>query len=481
MGCYDAAIMKSPSSSPSYLEDTTYPDRYYRELSPTWLNYVARLGGRAPVDLTSPFTYLDLGCGFGLSTIVHAGTFPNAEFYGVDLNKQHIANASENARRRCVANVTFIEDYFERVLSDEFPDFDFIVLHGVYTWVSGAVRETIQRIVSAKLKNHGLLYLSYNCLPGWAAEAPLRRLMQEFATIGDGSIAHRTRLAAQAVKGMANHGGFRYFRDNVEVTRSAASLADEPVNYLAHEFLNDTWTLHYSVDVAEDMARANVSYAGSATLADNHPLLIVGPQVVERVAELPGPRLQQLAMDFAVNRRFRRDVFAGRDARNPLANSKDELNSALIGCVDETKLDVKVDIPRGRLTFRPTFIDDVRDLFSDGPKSISESVVRLATTKHQASEVHRNLLFLVAAGALTPYAERVESSNAPARHGFANPSVEAVLRDIVKTGRSAIVPCPALGRGVVVTASDAANVVRWVDGQRQEPPPALLRRLGAVS
>lgn len=48
-----------------YVTDITYPETFFRELSPVWLNYVAALGQVPPPDLGRPFTYLELGCGRG--------------------------------------------------------------------------------------------------------------------------------------------------------------------------------------------------------------------------------------------------------------------------------------------------------------------------------------------------------------------------------------------------------------------------------
>ncbi len=77
-------------------------------------------------------------------------------------------------------------------------------------------------------------------------------------------------------------------------------------------FSNQTWEPFYSIDIADEMAEAETRYLGSATLVDNHPTLIVDDLAAEAVAKLPTPRQRQLAIDFATNQRFRRDVFVRR-------------------------------------------------------------------------------------------------------------------------------------------------------------------------
>ena len=72
---------------------------------------------------------------------------------------------------------------------------DFIVAHGVYSWVGAAQRQSIRRLVRDSLKPGGLLYLSYNSLPGWAGEMPLRKLLVELAAGDTGLTSARAARA----------------------------------------------------------------------------------------------------------------------------------------------------------------------------------------------------------------------------------------------------------------------------------------------
>ncbi len=87
---------------------------------------------------------------------------------------------------------------------------------------------------------------------------------------------------------MSARGG-RYFEANPEATRAIESYGRVPPNYLAHEFFNDTWQPFYSVDVMDEMAQAGASYIGSATLADNHPMLLVEDSATDALKNLPRP------------------------------------------------------------------------------------------------------------------------------------------------------------------------------------------------
>jgi hypothetical protein len=463
-----------------YLTDTTFPDRFHRELSPSWLSYVGAHGGCAPRRLDRPFTYLDLGCGFAYSTIVNAGAFPEAEFHACDFNPAHIEGAARRVARLGVKNVSLHDGQFEDLLAADLPAFDFIVLHGIYSWVSPEVRGTIHRIISQKLNPDGLVYLSYNCLPGWAAEAPLRKLILELAESEEGEVERRASLSLSGVRRLSNT-SFRYFRDNPAAVDAVESFSKDPINYLAHEFLNGTWQPYYCVDIADDMARAGVAYLGSATLADNHPMLVLDKQAAESIAALPTARLQRLATDFAVNRRFRRDVFI-REMQpwNARSDSLAHLDDVIIGCVTEVEqISTTANIPRGNITFQDDFIRELREHMGRGPMSVGEVAARLSGPRRNPIEIRQNLFFLVAAGTLMPFARaRGHTEAAPSREA-ANQVVRNSLEQIVGSSSPAFVPCKLLGNGVLVGVDEALQATGWLAG-KEIPPPARMLRLGLL-
>lgn len=463
-----------------YLSDTTYPDRFHRELSPTWLNYVAAQAGTPPVGLERPFTYLDLGCGFAHSTIVNAAVFPHAEFHACDFNPAHIQAAKRHAARLGVGNVRFHQAYFEELLERGMPELDFIVAHGVYSWVSPAVCETVQRIVAQKLRPGGLVYLSYNCLPGWSSEIPLRRLLLELAAHQTGGSEQRTQAALVPLQQLSTN-SFKYFRDNPAALAAVEAFKHEPTNYLAHEFLNGSWALYYSIDVAQDMAKAGVTYLGSATLTDNHPMLLLDATAAEVIARLPTPQLRQLGMDFAVNQRFRRDVFLkGEVAATTPAAALDLLDEVVIGCItDVDQIRAQATIPRGKISFNPQFIEGLRACMQLGPTPLREAIRHLSGPGHDALEIRRNLLFLIAAGTLAPFARAASVDDGRRRH--VEPMVQNALEYIADTGKAAAVPCKALGSGIMVGQDEAKQALKSLaERAGDDLRPSRLRRLGLL-
>ncbi len=91
---------------------------------------------------------------------MNAGAFPRGEFHACDFNPEHVEGGAP-VRERAGARRTsqFHEASFERLLDEDLPPFDFIVLHGVYSWVGADARAAIRRIIQEKLASGGLVYV----------------------------------------------------------------------------------------------------------------------------------------------------------------------------------------------------------------------------------------------------------------------------------------------------------------------------------
>ncbi len=447
--------------------DTGYTDNFFRELSPVWLNYVAAVNGHAPRDLSRPFTYLELGCGFGSSALVNAAAFPLVELHACDLNPAHIEQGRRYAAELGTSNIEFHQASFEELLRCELPAFDFIVAHGVYSWVGAGERQTVRRIVREKLKPGGIVYLSYNCMPGWAPEAPLRRLLAEIAGTASGDSQRRAAQALQSVRDLGA-AKLQYFTANPDSMAALESYAKRPASYLPYEFLAADWELFYSIDVADEMADAGVAYAGSATLPDNHDSLIIDAAAAAAIAKLPGARQRSLATDFAANRRFRRDVFIGTDVDAHASRQRVDVGSIPVGYVGNPDfLSARVRVPRGQLSLQEDFIEEVRALVSRASLPMRDLVDALAAKGGARAEIVRNLLYLVAAGTLTPFAVARDSGAAASVRGFANARVERAVRHIIERRTRGAIASEILGNGVEIAPLEAMAVVEFLAGAQE--------------
>ena len=435
-----------------------YANTFFQELSPAWLNYVRAVNGLKTIPLDEPFTYLELGCGFGHSTVVNAAAFPTGMFHGCDVNPNHAAGARAFARALELPNFQFHEAPFQALALGDLPRFDFIVLHGVYSWVGEEARGAIRRIIRQRLSERGLVYLSYNCLPGWSNEVPLRRLMLELAG-QERSAPDRARKAVESLAGMRAL-PFRYFTDNPAAAAAVDAYAKSSGDYLAHEFLAESWEPFSSVEIADEMAGLGLAYLGSATLADNHPALLMDDASAAALAALPSIRQRRLAEDFAVNRRFRRDVFARREAFVGAAYAR-ALDEAVIGVVGSVEdVTAKVSVPRGAISFGEDFVDAVRSILQRGSITVAGAIAALDGQGRDPVEIARNLVFMTAAGALSPFAKAQSLGGRPAARPQPTPMLEKLLAHVMQTQTAYVAPSEILGGGVLIQPTEAAEIYR---------------------
>jgi SAM-dependent methyltransferase len=423
--------------SQGYVTDVSYTNSFFRELSPVWLNHVAIVGGTHPRALDGGFTHIDLGCGLGQSVNVLAGCFPRGQFYGVDFNPAHIHVATHNAALLGLDNARFVERSFQDLLTADLPDFDFITLHGIYSWIGEDARKAVQRFIFEKLKPGGIVYNSYNCLPGWSAEAPIRRLLLEFAGNHSGDSAARAEQAAKDAAELANL-KLGYFRANAGAADAVSKLPKRQSNYLAHEYLNAAWNTFYSADVADEMAAAKLTYLGSATLIENQLDLILPDAAAAYCRKQPSERMRQLAQDFLTGQRFRRDVFVRGHPRltrgeisRYLRNSAFALPGPIEDFGDKTK------VPRGEISFDAKSAAAVREMLAEGSATLEQIIAEVGPKAKGAADVERTVLMMTAVGKLVPVGSAFTSPlgrSKPDRLRLADP----VNRAVVRAGRQSL-------------------------------------------
>lgn len=465
-----------------YVTDTTYADTFFRELSPAWINYVAAVNGAPPIPLSAPFRYLELGCGFGTSSVVNAAAFAQASFDACDFNRSHIRGGVAYAAQLGVSNITFHSTPFERLREADLQPYDFIVMHGVYSWVDADTRQVLRDLVERLLRPGGLLYVSYNALPGWSAELALRKLL--VTLVQAESRNNAADRAAYGVERMIElrDAGARYFTANPAAAAALDAYKRGEGNYLAHEFMNDAWEPFYADDVAGEFSRMGLALVGNATLSHNHLPLMVDGTLASAIGDLPNVYQQQVVADFAVNQRFRRDVFIRAIDEEPRPEYFDRTP---IGCVtDIEELGPTIRVPRGDIRFQDAFIHDVRALFAQGSWSFSDAVSQLTAPEQDWVAIARNLLFLVAGGALAPFAGvKAVTATRPTR--LANPTIERAVHGELHGGGRPVIPSPVYGNGVELDLETLEALRQWSRGElvtdafqaRQLP---RLARLGIV-
>ncbi|MEC5387431.1 class I SAM-dependent methyltransferase [Uliginosibacterium sp. H3] len=297
-----------------YVTELPYSVNHFPEMAPAHLNLALLQLGLASPAITQEFNYLELGFGQGLGLNMLAATHPQGRFFGNDFMAAHVRAAQNLATQAGLDNLQLFEDSFAQLLERDLPPMDYIVLHGVYTWVNAENRAIIVALLHKLLKRGGVVYISYNCLPGWSVKAPLQRLMSEFAERkATGSALERFHTARDFL-GLVDAADAAFFTRNPPARAMLAELEKASDAYLLHEFAPKGWTPFYHTDVAQDLAAADLIYAGSAKLFSNFPAYSLPPKMHALMDATADVGLRETLRDFAVQTPFRRDIFV-RDAR----------------------------------------------------------------------------------------------------------------------------------------------------------------------
>lgn len=363
-----------------YVTDIEYLPGYYREQAPAHMTLACLLGGAAPPDLDGDFTYCDLGCGAGQTAALLAAANPQGRFYGVDFHPAHIARAQSFVKVAKLDNIQFVEAGFAELADANcgpaLPMFDVVALHGVYAWISRENRAALVRLLARIVKPGGMVYVSYNSLPGWAAVAPLQRLLFEHAALTQGPATAKAAAALDfAVKLRAVGASVLGETEALAQLKSAGPTDNEAekLAYLAHEYLNAHWSPLYHADVAREMAAAKLAYAGSATLLENFPALSLTAAQRSALDSIGDPILRETFKDYCANRPFRRDVFV-RGARRLSTAERDRRLSALRLALTVPREDCRTSFkaPLGEAEMDPRRYEAIFDALADGPKTVGE-------------------------------------------------------------------------------------------------------------
>lgn len=370
--------------SAGYVVELGYTFGYYGELNPHRTLFSARNAGYTLPHIAS---YCELGCGQGFSTNLLAAANPDIDFFATDFNPAQIAGAQALAEAAGTKNVRFFDDSFaEFEARADLPQFDVIALHGIYSWIAKAHRETIIRFIDKRLKPGGLVYMSYNCLPGWSGPAPLRQLLRLAGDATPGAMPQKIEAGLALLERM-QAARARWFATVPGIAERIERIKGQNRAYLAHEYMNADWTLFYHSDVARELAAARLSFVGSAHLLDHVDAVNLTADQQAILGEAADPVLRETLRDYMVNQQFRRDIFARGalplspgeareiwlDSRFALSTPRAQVPLKVAGALGEATLQEDVYVPVLDALARPVEAGrsaaiSLRQLLSDNPE-----------------------------------------------------------------------------------------------------------------
>jgi len=447
------------SSESEYVTDVGYARHFDEDLSPSRLRLAAALNG-FPTPSADTFDYCELGCAHGDTMNVLAAANPRARFVGVDFNAEHIASAKLSADGGALENVRFLERDFEALRADDFPELDFVVAHGVLSWVGPEKRRAILDFVSSRLKPGGLFYVSYNAMPGWAAVEPLRQLLVSRTLGVAGDTSERARQAVAFAKQM-HDAGAAYFVQNPAAKEMLATMEALGGEYVAHEYLNAHWAPMYFAHVAWEMTTADLHFVGQLPLFLNYRDLAVPPLVRTLFEKVVDRATYESLKDYAINEFFRRDVYVkGRPGRNA-ALTNAYLDETPFGLSAPPPDDREVALPHAKLRLVGPVFDALFGALARGGTSVNELASRPDLAAFGRDRLRASLLRAVLAGWVIPLLAETHTEVAPdsaVRVDIPSPYNRMVLQRAGASAQPLVLASPASGTGVPITTIEALAI-----------------------
>ena len=300
---------------------TPYTSNAFPESAPGHLAAVAHLFGLDVPEVASA-RVLEIGCAGGGNLIPFAATHPQSRVMGIDLSQVQIDQGRARVQALGLNNIELIADDIARMDLAALGQFDFVIAHGVYSWVPPDVQEALLSAFRTLLAPEGVAYMSYNVYPGWKTNEVVRDAM----LLASGS----SRTPDEKVR---NARGMVDFLETVSPKDGvlASVLAEFRANSAGYD---DSYLLHDELEAFnapcyfyEMLGRGGAH--GLAFLAESHPETMFpanfGPKVAEYVQEKCGgvQVLVEQYLDFAINRMYRASLLVHAERAPQIRYSPD--------------------------------------------------------------------------------------------------------------------------------------------------------------
>ena len=287
----------------SLYDEVPYPGRAFPQSHPDRLATMATLYGLDPVPPAAS-SVLELGCGDGGNLLPMALTLPGSTFLGIDSSAYAIERARSIAAEVGIDNVRF-----EQLGFDDFDpppgSADYVIAHGVYSWVPAAVRDRLLALAAQALSERGVAYVSYNVLPGHRTRQTLRDML---ALELEGIDEPAARMAA-ARELLTEAASIWPSGPGLETTlgSQARMLVAQDEALFFHDTLAPINLAPYFRDFAKHAAEHGLQFLAEAEITEMQ-YSALPPELQERLLAARDVVRREQLMDFLKQRMFRQTL-----------------------------------------------------------------------------------------------------------------------------------------------------------------------------
>lgn len=254
------------------VQQTIYSELGYKSMpfpytTPATLEaYAALVGISAPNPKTA--RVLELGATYGGNIISQALFNPDATFVGIELSQEQVEKGNEVIANAGLTNVSLIQSDIASIGS-EIGTFDYIIAHGVYSWVDDGVKDALLRLIDEHLAEDGIAYISYNTYPGWHTMDEVRQLMM-FSNRDKTQFNHKEKvLHGKTIGSIVGSQILKY--DNLKERNSKflgalRSVMQKDEYYVGHDHLEPNNDPVYFYQFNDHLGAHNLAYLCDADL-----------------------------------------------------------------------------------------------------------------------------------------------------------------------------------------------------------------------
>jgi methyltransferase-like protein/SAM-dependent methyltransferase len=312
-------------TAPDFLQDSydnvPYPLLSYRQTHPNRLAMVALMLGLEPAPPHN-CRLLELGTASGGNIIPMAAHIPTSHFVGVDFSPVQIVEGQQIINDLGLDNIE-LHAMDVADITPELGEFDYIVAHGLFSWVPDEVRTAILNVCKQNLAPNGVVYMSYNCYPGWHMLGVSREMML-YHTDGIDDPVEKVRAATDFMQFVRDN----HVRDSNEPftafidgylellgLRGGGLRSGRDFSSVYHDEMESYNQPFYFEDFMARVREHELDYLADANFASNMPNSLP-MDAQQKLAELSGQSLVRMEqyMDFIRNRGFRMSLLVHQGA-----------------------------------------------------------------------------------------------------------------------------------------------------------------------